>query len=162
MTVVANYLSQLTVVETLSVGVPAATTPSITHSGYNTTDKANASSTPPASKAVANSYAMTAGAKTLDLTALVGTNGATVDGSTLKLNYAKFINPSTNTGSIVVKFGASNAYLLGSDSAWRHTLKPGDEVLYKGTANPTIDSTHKNIDISGTGTESIEVVLVMG
>lgn len=161
MSVVANYLSQLTVIETLAVGVPAASTPSITHSGYNTTEKLNSSSTPAATKAVANSYAMTAGAKTLDLTALVGTNGATVDGTGLDVVAFKVINPAGNS-ALVVKFGASNPYLFGADAAWRHTLKAGDELLLLGRTNPTIGSGAKNIDFSGTGTESFQVVIVMG
>lgn len=162
MSVKVQYDSNLTVRETLETGVPAATDAEISISGYNTSAALNATSTPTATKVSAQAVALVAGAKTIDLTALTGTNGVTIDGTGLKVVLCKLQNPSTNANNIVAKFGASNAYLFGNDAAWRHRLEPGDEILLKFNANPAIDSTHKNIDLSGTGTQALNVEIVLG
>lgn len=162
MSVRVNYNSSLTVRETLETSVPAASDAEILLNGFDTNSPLNSSSTPTATKVSAQTVALVAAAKTIDLTALTGTNGAAIDGTGLKVVACKFQNPSTNANNIIAKFGASNAYLFGNDAAWKVRLEPGDEVLFKFAANPAIDATHKNIDLSGTGTQALNVVLVLG
>lgn len=164
MAVSVEYTANVTVRETLATNVPAAATNGaiVTHSGFNKTATFTASTTPAATKHAAFQQALSTGAATIDLTALVGTNGAAVDGSTLKVVAYKFANPSTNTNAITVTFGASNGYLLGG-TAWKHILSPGDEIQgYKHGTAPTIDATHKNIDLAGTASQALNVELVMG
>lgn len=162
MSVRVNYQSSLTVRETLETNVPAASDAEIVHSGFDTNAALNSASTPTATKHAAFSKALSAGAATIDLTALTGTGGVTVDGTGLKVVACKFQNPSTNANNIQVCFGASNAYLLGTNAAWKVTLCPGDEYLGKFHANPSIDSTHKNIDLAGTGTQALNCEIVLG
>jgi len=159
-----EYAAKVTVLETLSTAVPGAADPTLTQAGYNTEGSFSSTSTPPTTKSVVNTVALVAGAKTIDLTALTGINGATVDFTGLKVQFVKCRNPSANTGAITVQAGAANAYnLLGA--SWKVILQTGDEFTWKGSDDsgvPDVASGVKNIDLAGTGTESLEVVLVAG
>ena len=105
--------------------------------------------------------ALTAGAATIDLTALTGTNGAAVDFTGLKVQAAKFINPVGNA-AMTITFGATNPYLLGG-TAFKWILSAGQELLvYLNDASPDVASGAKNIDISGTLAQSLTCVLVAG
>jgi len=114
-------------------------------------------------KVAAFSQALTGGAATIDLTALDGTVG-TVDGTGLKLQVFKLKAPTTNTATLTATKGASNGYGLDSAGAtWTVPLAPGQEFLFYGDDDPPdISSTKKNIDLSGTGTESVQVMIVVG
>ena len=112
MSVTLTLTSNITAVETLETNVPAAaaTKRRVTHDQFNTTSELNAASTPPVTKVAALQAALTAGAATVDLTSLTGTNGATVDGTGLRVQAMKLRNPSTNANAITVVEGASNGY----------------------------------------------------
>lgn len=58
--------------------------------------------------------------------------------------------------------GASNGYeLLGN--AWSIVLQPGQQFgAYLKDAAPDIGASAKTIDISGTGSQALDVVLVIG
>lgn len=159
-----TYETKLTVIETLGVNVPDVVEANarIVHNAFNESHALKGTSSPPVKKVVATQKALAAGAGTLDLTALVGTNGAVVDLSTLKVQAVKFRNPSTNANAITVTFGATNAYLLGGE-AWKFILEPGMEiVVYGNDKTPDVDGTHKNIDLAGTLTQALDVVIVAG
>jgi len=163
MSVELTYGTQLTVKETLETNVPGATSANriVTHSVMNKSANLAAGSTPPVTKVAVCQKALAAGVGTLDLTALVGTNGAVVDFSTLKVQAVKFSNPATNA-AITVTFGAANPYLLGG-AAWKFILEPGMElVVYGNDKTPDVDGTHKNIDLAGTLVQALDVVLVAG
>jgi hypothetical protein len=164
MAVAVIYSSTLTAAETLTTNVPDAATPTVNHTGFNSTATLNAASTPPVSKMASFQQALSAGAATIDLTALVGTNGATVTFNGLKVAAVKFQNPGTNANAITIKAGASNAYLLGG-AAWSWILQPGDEFLWKAgavNAAPTVGASLKNIDLAGTGTQALNVIVIAG
>jgi hypothetical protein len=75
----------------------------------------------------------------------------------------KFQNPATNANSIIVKFGAANAYTLGGSAAWTMTLQPGQEFMGFGNGvNTVISASIKNIDISGTGSQVLNVTIAVG
>lgn len=160
MSVSANYDGGITVRETLATGVEAATAPVVIHSGFNTSTTLNASSTVPATTSIERTLALSAGTLTVDLTSLTGTNGAAVDFTGLKVQMFKFKNPSTH--SITFTFGASNGYLL-LGTAWKMIIPAGAEVQgYIPDLAPDVDSSHKTIDVSGTGTDTFNIVLVAG
>jgi hypothetical protein len=165
MSVTVTYESKLSSVEVLETNVPAAAADqkSVTHTGYNTTKASQtAASTPPVTKCAYFSKALSAGAASIDLTALTGTNGAAVDFSGLKVQYFKFKNPSTNANAITVEAGASNGYLLGG-TGWTFELQPGAEIGgFANDASPDVSGSTKTIDLSGTGTQALEVSLVAG
>lgn len=139
---------------------PGANSPQITHNKYSSSGTLTPTSTVPGTKVVANRYALVAGAKTLDLTALVGTNGVTVDGTGLKLQILKLKNVGANRMTFAQ--GGSNAYQVGGAN-FTIPLEPNQEVLLFGAdLNPDVSGTVKNIAVTGTGTQEFEVVLVMG
>lgn len=162
MSVSLTYAAVVTARETLETSVAAATAGNrvVIHNQYNSSATLDANTTPPVTKVAAFSQALTAGAATIDLTALTGTNGASVDGTGLKVQVFKIKNKGAN--NLTVKFGASNPYnLLGA--SWTLILAQNQEItVYGNDATPDIASGAKNIDLSGTTTQTSEVVIVMG
>jgi hypothetical protein len=160
MSIAVTYGSTLTVQETLGTNVPDISSPVLTHGGFNLAASLTALTTPPVSKTASFVKSLSGGTGTIDLTNLLGTNGAAVDGTTLKVQAVHFFNPSTH--NITLTFGASNPYNL-CGSSWSKTLYPGEDWLnFFNSGPPTIDSTHKNIDLSGTGTDTLDCQIVMG
>lgn len=160
-TVQVNVGSTLGVAETFSAGLPGQNTAAF--APLNETLSLNAGTTPPASQHATFNAALTAGAGTIDLTNLPGiTAGEVVNGTGLKVQVAKFLNPLTNANPITLKFGALNPYnLLGA--SWQVSLAPGQSLLVNGNAaTPAIAAGAKNIDISGTGAQALSVHLVLG
>jgi len=162
MSVSLAYKAEVGVTEVLSTNVPAGTDKTVTHTGYNTTKTLNGTSSPPATKVAAFEQALTGGAATIDLSALVGTNGATVVGTGLRVQAVKFRGKSDNANPITVAKGASNGY-DGFGASFSITLDPGAEVtILPDDAGSDIGSGNKNLDVSGTGTQVLECIIVLG
>jgi hypothetical protein len=122
-----------------------------------------AGSSVPVTKHAEFQKALSTGTGTIDLTNLPGkTLDETIDGSGLKVQLVKFRNLATNANDITITFGASNPYnLLGSD--FTLTLKPGQSILMSlDEAAPDISGGAKELDISGTGSQKLECMFVMG
>lgn len=164
MSVNGTYRGAITVIETPTANAAwiKASDSTITIDGLNLEKGLNAGSTPPASKHAASTATMTAGAKTIDLTAIVGLNGGNVDGTGLKVRAFKFRAPLTNANPVTLAVGAANGYeLLGSD--WKVTLQPGQEAQgYLADGAPVIGGGAKTIDVSGTGAQGVDVQILMG
>lgn len=163
MSVAVTYVSQINAVET-SGGAFVGTDNTVTVNGMNRTESLTASTSVPVTTQTAFQKALSAGAGTIDLTDLPDHNGVAseIDGTGLKLQVAKFANPSSNANSITVTFGASDPYLLAG-SAWKVILQPGQEVtFFLNEAAPNIASNAKDIDIAGTGSQVLNVQLIMG
>lgn len=161
MSVSAKYSSHLDVRETLTVTASLKDN-SVLLDGFSSDIFLNASSTPAATKVAAFSKALASGAATVDLTALVGTAGLAVTGLGLKVRAIKLQSASTNVGTFVVVPGASNGYnLFGAASSV--SIKPGQEITaYFADGAVAVSSTAKTIDITGTGTESINCLVLLG
>lgn len=163
MSISALTKSFVTTTESLLIGL--GETVDVTHSAANTSRLYNAAGTYPGTKFAAFSQAMTAGAATINLTSMIGTNGVAVNGDGLHVQAIKIANPATNLHPLVVVPGASTAYLLFG-AAFKLTLMPGDEILFTGlTSTPIISSSLKNIDITDGGnasTQSANFTIVMG
>lgn len=164
MAVALTYATNLTVVETLANNTPSApdATRKVTHTNFNSAASLSAATTPPVTTAAFFQQLLTAGAATIDLTALTGTNGATVNLTGLKVQAIKFKALATNANPITIGEGASNGYeLLGS--GWTLDLAPGQEiVIYGNDATPDVGGSAKEIDLAGTGTQGLEVSIVAG
>lgn len=166
--ITAHYDLKLDVEETLALGLALAA--GETEYTQKTTEitrgTIKASSAVPATKAFSDSVNLVAGAATLDLTALAGPAGTTIDLTGLKVQAIKLACPASNTAGITVDRGASNAYnLFGEDngSAEQVEVLPGCAVLlYQNDKLEDVDATHKDVQLAGTGTESIEIQLVAG
>lgn len=153
--------------ETLALGldnVPGET--AFPHSLGSPGGTLSATSTPPATKTFSDNVALVAGTKTLDLQALAGPAGTTVNFTGLKVQLIALRCPEGNTLPVLVQKGDANAYnLLGADNASAETFEvmPGDDILIKRHDTlEDVDATHSDIKFTGNGTETINVGLTAG
>ena len=165
MSVELLYQTILTATEILE-GNPASAAPAnrtVRHTNFNTSETFKASTSVPVTKAAYFEQVLSAGAATIDLTALTGTNGASVDGTGLKVQAVKFKAAAGNGALISVTPGAVNGYdMFGSD--FKVSLSPGQEVTLLGNElTPDIAVADAELDLAGTGsTDKLEVSIVMG
>jgi hypothetical protein len=164
MSVTVAYQAKVAVTETLESNVPATPTGSrsVVHSAWDSTKSLNAGSTPPATKVAAFQKALAAGVATIDLTALTGTNGATIAGTGLRVQVLRVRNPAANGNPISIAKGAENGYDgLGAD--FSHTLVPGAEAtFFLNDAGSDVGGSNKNLDLAGTGSQALDVEIVLG
>ena len=163
MSVIVTQSNIITVAETLETNADSSTTANsvITHSEFNTASQTLTSgTTPPVTKTANFIQTLAGGVATVDLTALEGTNGATVTGSGLKVQFLRVKN--LGAAVVTVKFGAANPYLLAG-AAWTVILSQNQVFTWEGNdATPDIAGGAKDIDLSGTGSETQEWTVVMG
>lgn len=121
----------------------------------------NGSSTPDAEMHADMQVAMVAGAATIDFSALTR-RGAAVSFSGKAVRAIVFRNPATNANDITIVEGAANGLpLLGAN--FRIVLKPGHVfAAYLDDDGPTVGAADKTIDISGTGTQALQMLAVAG
>lgn len=143
-----------------NTGGLAANAQPVRYSGYDFDKTLNATSSPAATKSAFFLLTLTAGAATINLAALTGTNGATVDGTGLKVRAFRF-RPLGANGMTVVP-GASNGIdLFGAASSV--TVPTGGCLLqYFANGSPTVASGDRTLDVTGTGTETAEVSIILG
>lgn len=163
MSVAVTYESKCTVLETLEANIDSlGSDKQVTHNQFNTAQSLTGSTTPPVTKVAAAVVPLVAGAKTIDLTALTGTNGVTVNGTGLKVQILKFKNKSDSANEMSIEPGETNGYDLGG-SDMKVTLQPGQEVtLYGNDASPDIGASDKTLDLVGTLAQECELMIVMG
>jgi hypothetical protein len=134
----------------------------VTHSGFNSTATLGATTTPPATLTASFVVTMTAGAADIDLTALPGLNGGTIDGTGLKVQVFRVRAKAANANPVAIEAGDSNGYdMFGAN--WKLSLAAGQRALLFGNdATPDVASGDKIIKVSGTGAQQIEVQVVLG
>jgi hypothetical protein len=161
-TVSAAIQAYLTVTQVLGTPAGSLSDATVIHSLFNQTVDLNAGTDPAVTKTAAFEFALAQGVGTINLAALVGTNGATVDGTGLKVQGVLLVNPATNDNDITIVPGAANGIdLMGASSSI--TLHPGGFCLYYGAdGTPDIASGDRTLDVSGTGSQVLDVILVMG
>ncbi len=161
-TISVNFVSQVTVTETFSAGLGSDNTASFAPQNESTT--LNAGTSPAATKHAAYNVTLSTGTGSIDLTALPGiTADETVNGTGLKVQYLKFTNPSTNANKITVAKGASNGYFLDNATTWSFVLAPGQTMTVNcNGASAVIGGSAKIIDVTGTGSQILNVQVVMG
>lgn len=158
----STLVSSLTITETPAVFGGSG---SLTIAPMNETQALSASTTPAVTAAASFQQALSGGAATIDLTSLPGLETTdTVSFNTLKVQQMKLQNPSTNANKIVASNGATNPYRLdGATTAWIITLAPGQSVLLNlANAGDTVGSSHKTIDLAGTGSQALNVEMTAG
>lgn len=158
------YVSTVTASETVEENTPLSLDANsiIIHDQLNTSDTLNAGSDVPATKVVANTIVLDAGAETIDLTALVGSNGGAVDMTGLKVQLLKFKAKANNANVITISFGAANPY-TGLGAAFSVTLDAGMEFTFFGNEKTAdVAGGVKDLDVSGTGAQELDMVLVCG
>ncbi len=162
MSVSLTYASNITVAEVLAGNTDSALAASrtVNHNQFNTSLSLTGVTPQPVSKSAFFVQALAAGVATIDLTSLTGANGASVDGTGLKVQAIKIKNLGANTMSIAP--GAVNGY-DGFGSDFKITLSQNQEALLNGNdATPDIGATDLSLDLAGTGTQTAEISIVMG
>lgn len=165
MSISVTYGAILTVAETLAAAqVPdaAETKRLVTHALWNTSKVLGAGTSPPATLTAGFVKALAAGVATIDLTALVGTNGIAVDGTGLRVQALRVLNPATNANPITIGKGAANGY-DGFGAAFSLALPPGAEALIlTNDAGGDIAGGNKNLDLAGTLIQALDVLILLG
>jgi len=162
MSVTASIVMNATVVETLTTNADSLSggDTDITHKAFNFNSTIKSDSLVPATKVSAQVVALSTGAKTLDLTALTGANGGTVDATGLKLQVWKVKN--LGAADMTFTFGAANPYnALGS--AFLFVLKQNQQAMFfLNDSSPDVGSGAKTIDVSGTGSQTFQNLMIFG
>lgn len=106
---------------------------------------------------------LVAGALTLDLTALVSTLGTTKNFTGKKVKGIIIMPSVNNTAGIVVKDGASNAYLIWGSTTGEITAWPGLPIMQLfGNNLAAVGASVKNIDFSSSDTDAeFDIILVV-
>ena len=128
----------------------------------------NSTTTPDVEDGAFVVIAMSGGAATIDFTALVhqilsASATLTKSASGKKIREIMFVNPTGNTGNIRVKNGASNDLIPCGSAAFDFTIPPGGSARFEyQDAGTAIGSSDRNLDISGTGAETLQMLVGWG
>ena len=103
---------------------------------------------------------MSGGTASIDLTALTQLGSSTTFNMTgYKLRFIQWFAPAANGANVKIAPGASNGY---APVGVIDTIAPGDPGVKPTLSATAVDSTHKILTITGTGTDAIELLLVFG
>ena len=165
MSVEATYDLKLKVVESLDLSSDLASTPDVTfQTDTNVSGQLTATSTIPATKVWGDTRSLTAGTDTIDLTALTGPLGSTVDFTGLKVQLVKIVGAAANTAVLVVQQGDTNPYLIFNTTG--RAIDVGIDGAYMQKWKDSladVSSTVKTIKVTSSDTDaSYEILLVAG
>ena len=160
MSVTANVNLLVNVDETFNTD--ALVNQILTHAGYNATGLTlNGDSTPPVTKVSAQDYALSSGTKTIDLTALLGVNDLVQDCTGLKLQLLVFINAAGNADMTISGEGA-DGYSLGAAHVVNGSTIATRTIMYLPEALADVSSSVKNLVVTGTGSQTFKLLLLLG
>lgn len=161
MAVSVNYAFAATISETLPNNTGSADDAKrrVTHDAFNEAGVLSAASSPPVTTQASFVQSLTAGAATIDLTALTGTNGAAVDGTGLRVQILRVKNLGAN--ALTIEQGDSNGY-DGLGAAVFVLPQNGVAMFFLNDAGSNIGGSNKTIDLTGTATQTSEWTIVMG
>ncbi len=161
-----NVAEQLTAAEMPSAGSEDARRRSF--SGLNRTGRLSSTSTP-AVEVPAGFQKITigAGVTTIDLTAMPAARdpGDALDYSTKKLIGVRIHADPGNSGMVTIAPGASNPYPLfgaGNEQDFYPGEKSDKMLLGVASSHPAVSGTAKNIAVSGTENDIVELMLLFG
>lgn len=166
MAVTASLFAALKVKETKAgTGAVSAALEALHQLGSTSAVTYDANSTVPATKVASESSVdLSAGAATIDLTALTNGFGDALDGSGLKVQLFIFVAASDNTGAITITDGASNGYNLFGDASGQVTVPVGGTLVWEADdALDDIAAGDAEIDLaSGDADATYSYIIVMG
>jgi hypothetical protein len=138
----------------------------VQHNKFNQSgSRWNATSVPPVSMVSYQTYALVTGSKTIDLTAILNFLAVSQNGTGLKVQSVIFVNPAGNA-TMNIAPGGSNPYPLfgtGNDID-----VPGNATVNSWIAFgfpeglPDVASGAKTITVTGTGTQTFNLGIVLG
>lgn len=164
MSVSVAWAETCTITETLpnNTGSAPDATRKVIHTEYNEGGTISAAGTPPATTCASFLAALVAGALSIDLRALTGTNGVVVDGNGLKVQILRVKNLGAN--ALTFKAGAVNPHNLFTVGAGAgQIVQPGAVMMiFTNDTYDDVSATTKVWDVTGTGTQTFEVSIVLG
>jgi len=162
MGVTATILHSLKIVKTLAANVAGITTPELVYDKLNTSKSLTSSTTPAVTDGSKQEIALSSGTKTIDLTALTDANGGSISLSGKKIVAVQIENPAANANNMTFAAGSANGVnFMGAGC--QVILSPGQSIeIYNHTGGPTIGSGAKNIDVTGTGSQTFYFGIVAG
>jgi hypothetical protein len=161
MSVSVSYAATITIAETLAnnTGSAPAATRLVTHTDYNESGTYNSGTTPPVTTPASFLLTLSGGAATIDLRALTGTNGASVDGNGLKVQIVRIKNLGAN--EMTFSEGASDGHNFFTTDGTK--VPPGGHVqIFSNDNFDDIAAANKTWDVAGTLAQTAEVTIVLG
>lgn len=165
MTVSATYSAILSIRETLTDNVPAASAANrlVTHTQFNKTSTIDGDSTPEATLVASFETTLAAGVATIDLTALVGTNDIAVDGTGLRVQAMRIVAKTANTAFVSITDGAANGYDGFGTGYFQAFNAVANALIETQDGGTDISGTNKNLDLASTDADAIvEVSILLG
>jgi len=164
MSVSLVYSAAMTVTEILANNPESysASNRTVKSDQFNQSGTYNASSDVPATKHGSDEVTLSYGSGEIDLTALSGANGASVDGTGLKVQAILIIADEDNLADVTIDVGDTNGYELFG-AAFSVTLSAGQHFLAFGNDDaPDVSSSAKILDLAGTGSDVVKYSIVLG
>lgn len=162
-TVTATIRRFFQAVETRTLGLDFAGDLSVTHTLGLTDLALSATSTPAVTAVWSDSITLSAGAASIDLTAMTSGSGeiAAVDFTTKKVHALIASCPAANTAFVEIKPGATNAYEpFGATNTV--DLHPGGMVmLYQPEILADVSATVKSIDLASTDVDAVINIIIL-
>ncbi len=153
----ADLLGTETITSGLGSGVQDA---QITHK-MSVSASLTPSTSTPVSSAASFAVTLSGGTADIDLNAVTMANGVTADWTGIKLQ-ALGMQVGTSEAVMTIATGASSAYAFGG-AAFSCEVEPGGTLmLYQNEAAPDISTSARYLRVSGTGTQSCQVLLLGG
>jgi len=136
-------------------------------SGLTTSRSFGGTGAPTWTDAWSDTVDLSGGAATIDLTALARQAPLEdVDFAGSKIVYAAFAGAAANSNGIEVSPGASNGYAIFGTADDQITVYPGQICEYGSMVQAdlaaVVAATNDEIDFTGTGTEQVHVLLIVG
>ena len=139
------------------------TNKTVLHNAFNLSNTISAGTTVPATTVVSWTQALGAGAATVDLNTLTGTNGDVVDLEGLKIQLLMLKAVAANANPITFKFGAANPYNFFG-AVFQVVLDPGAQAMFfaNDAAPDVTGGAADTFTMSGTGAQELDIILVAG
>lgn len=161
MSISLAYAFKLTTTETLSDASLSSSANQVIHNAYDESGTLTASTGVPVTAESNFLLTLSGGAATIDLRNLTGTGGGAVDGNGLKLQFMRIKNLGAN--DMVFTTGASNGYApFGPDGKMTAFANGGLVMVGNNDKAGDVGSSAKTIDVTGTGSQTAEVTIIMG
>jgi len=163
MSVRVNYSVQCSVVETLETGIDGLDIgdKAVTHNAFNSKENLGSASTVPVTKVASWTEVLSGGADDVQFDSLTGVNGATVDGTGLRVQVIKIKNKAGNDVITIAPKAATDDYLL-LGAAFTFKLLAGQEFTFFGNELAPEAGAGDAITITGTSSDEVEIIVVMG
>lgn len=162
----AEYDFKLVVTETKDIGLDKVANPTQVHTLGRHAGTLTGSTSIPVTKTYSDTIALVAGSASVDLTNLPGPLSTTITFNGLKVQQLKIVCPVTNSGGVTFDIAGANGYnLFGADNASNESVEvmPGGLIQMQHNNNiEDVDATHKAITVTGTGTDTFDIILTAG